>query len=570
MLIVSGIPVSSGVAIGKAYILAHALNEVEPYTISDTNIKNEIKRFNQAIKQLKSELLGLKKELKKNKMGEYGSFIDVQLAIINDPKISKNPLELIEKSKQNAEWALKVQMEEIINKFNSIENSYIRERKNDIYQVCETLIKYLIGHESRQLSNDKNRIIVAHDISPADALKFKNSNNIAFVTDIGGTTSHTAILAKSINIPSVVGTQNAKNLISNGDNLIVDGDHGCVIIDPTDEVINEYKLKQNLYELESKKLLNLQKLTSKTIDKVPVNLYVNIEDTNNIEPVMENNTKGVGLFRTEFIFMDKHRMLDENEQFTIYRNLTKALPNKTIIIRTLDSGGDKVIEHMPNTNQNPALGLRAIRFCLAEPDVFITQIKALLRASHYGDIRILIPMLSSDNELRQVKLLIERAKDILTSERKKFNSKTLIGGMIEIPAAAIDAESFASQLDFLSIGTNDLIQYTLAVDRTDDAVSHLYDSSHPALLKLIKGVIDAGTKAGIEVSLCGEMAGDPKLTKLLIGLGLTNFSMHPSSLLKVKKVILESEFSKLKSKAKKILNTHDKIEIENLINNLNN
>ena len=570
MLIVSGIPVSSGVAIGKAYILAHALNEVEPYTINEKNISNEIKRFNQAIKQLKNELLGLKKELKKNKMGEYGSFIDVQLAIINDPKISKNPLELIKKSKQNAEWALKVQMEEIINKFNSIENSYIRERKNDIYQVCETLIKYLIGHESKQLSNDKNRIIVAHDISPADALKFKNSNNIAFVTDIGGTTSHTAILAKSINIPSVVGTQNAKNLISNGDNLIVDGDHGCVIINPTDEVINEYKLKQNLYELESKKLLNLQKLTSKTIDKVSVNLYVNIEDTNNIEPVMKNNTKGVGLFRTEFIFMDKHRMLDENEQFTIYRNLTKALPNKTITIRTLDSGGDKVIEHMPNTNQNPALGLRAIRFCLAEPDVFITQIKALLRASHYGDIRILIPMLSSDNELRQVKLLIERAKDLLTSERKIFNSKTLIGGMIEVPAAAIDAGSFASQLDFLSIGTNDLIQYTLAVDRTDDAVSHLYDSSHPALLKLIKGVIDAGTKAGIEVSLCGEMAGDPKLTKLLIGLGLTNFSMHPSSLLKVKKVILESEFSKLKSKAKKILNTHDKIEIENLINNLNN
>ena len=566
----SGIPVSSGVAIGKAYILAHALNEVEPYTIAEKNITNEIERFNQAIKQLKSELLGLKKELKKNKMGEYGSFIDVQLAIINDPKISKNPLELIEKSKQNAEWALKVQMEEIINKFNSIENSYIRERKNDIYQVCETLVKYLIGHESKQLSSDKNRIIVAHDISPADALKFKNSNNIAFVTDIGGTTSHTAILAKSINIPSVVGTQNAKNLISNGDNLIVDGDHGCVIINPTNEVINEYKLKQNLYELESKKLLNLQKLISKTIDKVSVNLYVNIEDTNNIEPVMENNTKGVGLFRTEFIFMDKHRMLDENEQFTIYRNLTKALPNKIITIRTLDSGGDKVIEHMPNTNQNPALGLRAIRFCLAEPDVFITQIKALLRASHYGDIRILIPMLSSDNELRQVKLLIERAKDILSSERKKFNSKTQIGGMIEVPAAAINAESFASQLDFLSIGTNDLIQYTLAVDRTDDAVSHLYDSSHPALLKLIKGVIDAGTKAGIEVSLCGEMAGDPKLTKLLIGLGLTNFSMHPSSLLKVKKVILESEFSKLKSKAKKILNTHDKIEIENLINNLNN
>src|SRR5210317_8490 len=570
MFILSGIPVSPGIAIGYAYILAHALGEIEPYSIPKNKVTHEIKRFNNSVRNLHLELVHLKNELKKNKMIEYGSFIDIQLSILKDPKISEDPKKIIKDTLTNAEWALKIQMDEIINKFNKINNTYIKERKNDVYQVCENLIKYLIGHQSHKVSNDRNQIIVAHDISPSDALKFKNTNNLAFITDIGGTTSHTAILAKSINIPSVVGTQNAKQLINHDDLLIVDGGHGCILVNPPNNVIEEYKIKQNLYEIESKKLLSLQNIPSRTIDKTAINLFVNIEDTNNLSPVIENNTEGVGLFRTEFIFMDQHKMLDENEQFVIYKNLTKSLPNKTLIIRTLDSGGDKIIEHMPHTNQNPALGLRAIRFCLAEPDVFITQIKALLRAAYYGNIQILIPMLSSTNELRQVKLLIQRAKDILSSERKKYNPKTLIGGMIEVPAAAIDIDSFANELDFLSIGTNDLIQYTLAVDRTDDAVSHLYDSSHPALLKLIKGVIDSGTKAGIEVSLCGEMAGDPRLTKLLIGLGLRNFSMHPSSLLKVKKMILESNASKLKYKANKILRSHQKLEIDNLINNLNN
>jgi phosphotransferase system enzyme I (PtsI) len=570
MFILSGIPISSGIAIGQAYILAHAINEIKPYFIDKAQVKKEIKKFSKSIKDLRKELINLKKKLKSNKMGEYGSFIDIHLSIINDPKISIAPIETIRNKYLNAEWALKMQMDTIITKFNKIDNAYIRERKNDVYQVCENLIKSLIGGEADSLTNAKSHIIVAHDISPADALSFKNSNNLAFLTDIGGTTSHTAILAKSINIPAIAGIQNAKDLISHDDTLIVDGDLGCVIVNPTEKIIYEYEIKKNKHETEGKKLLSLKYTPSKTNDKVNINLCVNIEDTYNLKPVLENQTNGVGLFRTEFIFMHEHKMLDENEQFLIYRNLTKSLPNKPIVIRTLDSGGDKVIEHMPHTNQNPALGLRAIRFCLAEPEVFITQIKALLRASYYGNIRILIPMLSSHNELRQVKLLIQRAKDLLSSERKKFNPATLVGGMIEVPAAAIDIDTFSNDLDFLSIGTNDLIQYTLAVDRTDDAVSHLYDSSHPALLKLIKGVIDSGTKAGIEVSLCGEMAGDPKLTKLLIGLGLKNFSMHPSSILKVKKMVLESNACKLKNKANKILKSKSKNEIEQLINNLNN
>jgi phosphotransferase system enzyme I (PtsI) len=568
VFILSGIPVSSGISIGRAFILAHALSEIESYKIEDSKISSEVKRFKKALENQKKELAALKKQLSKNNMKEYSSFVDIHLSILNDPKISKDPINIIEQNKINAEWSIKMQMDEIIKKFNKINNSYIRERKNDVYQVCENLIKFLVGQHTSKLNN-KGQVIVAHDISPSDTLKFKNSNFLAFITEIGGTTSHTAILSKSLNIPSVVGTQNAKKLIKQNDLLIVDGDNGHIIINPTKLVINHYKYKKSLNDIESQKLLSLQKVKSKTIDKTDINLFVNIEDTNNLKPVLENETHGVGLFRTEFIFMDKHRMLDENEQFLIYKKLARSLPNKIITIRTLDSGGDKVIEHMPHTNQNPALGLRAIRFCLAEPQVFITQIKALLRAADYGNIRILIPMLSSYNELKQVNLLIQRAKDLLKSERKRFKPNTPIGGMIEVPAAAVDIDSFAKELDFLSIGTNDLIQYTLAVDRTDDAVSHLYDSSHPAILKLIKGIIDSGTKAGIEVSLCGEMAGDPKLTKLLIGLGLRNFSMHPSSILKVKKMIINSDTRTLSNKVKKIIKTNNRDQIDNLINKLN-
>ena len=328
MFILSGIPVSAGIAIGHAYILAHALGEIEPYSIPKNKIPQEIKRFNNSVRNLHLELVNLKKKLKKNKMIEYGSFVDIQLSILKDPKISEDPKKIIKETRTNAEWALKIQMDEIIIKFNKINNTYIKERKNDVYQVCENLIKYLIGHQSHKSLQDRNQIIVAHDISPSDALKFKNTNNIAFITDIGGTTSHTAILAKSINIPSVVGTQNAKQLINHDDLLIVDGSHGCILVNPPNNVVEEYKIKQNLYEIESKKLLSLQNIPSRTIDKTTINLYVNIENTNNLSPVIENNTEGVGLFRTEFIFMDQHKMLDENEQFVIYKNLTTSLPKK--------------------------------------------------------------------------------------------------------------------------------------------------------------------------------------------------------------------------------------------------
>jgi phosphotransferase system enzyme I (PtsI) len=568
MFTISGISVSPGIAIGKAVILSHTLNEAEAKSITFGQIKAEVSKFKKALIQSQNELLKIKRDLVISQMGNFTSFIDIHLSILKDDKISKNTIDTIRSKLCNAEWALKLQADEIIRRFEKITNPYIQERKNDVMQVCENIAKYIVG-SNHKISQKKNNILVAHDISPADALKFKSSNFISFITDIGGPTSHTAILARSINIPSIVGLQNAKKLIKNDDLIIVDGDSSSVIVNPNSNVLHDYHLRKNHWDTEQKKLFKLAKIKSKTIDKKNIQLLTNIEDEADVKSIFSNNADGVGLFRTEFIFMSKGKMLSENEQFSIYKRLASNLKNKELIIRTLDSGADKVIDNSNADTQNPALGLRAIRLCLAEPDIFITQIKAILRASVYGNVKILIPMLSSINELNQVKLLIKRAKTLLDAENKKYDSNILIGGMIEIPAAAIHIDSFAKQLDFLSIGTNDLIQYTLAVDRTDDSVSHLYNSIHPAILKLIHNTIKAGQKFNIPVSLCGEMAGDHRYTKLLLGMGLYIFSMHPASILRVKKKIIETNCKKNTRIINKILKSEQQSSIEALVTKLN-
>ena len=568
MFTISGISVSPGIAIGKAVILSHTLNEAESKSITFGQIKAEVSKFKKALIQSQNELLKIKRDLVISQMGNFTSFIDIHLSILKDDKISKNTIDTIRSKLCNAEWALKLQADEIIRRFEKITNPYIQERKNDVMQVCENIAKYIVG-SNHKISQKKNNILVAHDISPADALKFKSSNFISFITDIGGPTSHTAILARSINIPSIVGLQNAKKLIKNDDLIIVDGDSSSVIVNPNSNVLHDYHLRKNHWDTEQKKLFKLAKIKSKTIDKKNIQLLTNIEDEADVKSIFSNNADGVGLFRTEFIFMSKGKMLSENEQFSIYKRLASNLKNKELIIRTLDSGADKVIDNSNADTQNPALGLRAIRLCLAEPDIFITQIKAILRASVYGNVKILIPMLSSINELNQVKLLIKRAKTLLDAENKKYDSNILIGGMIEIPAAAIHIDSFAKQLDFLSIGTNDLIQYTLAVDRTDDSVSHLYNSIHPAILKLIHNTIKAGQKFNIPVSLCGEMAGDHRYTKLLLGMGLYIFSMHPASILRVKKKIIETNCKKNTRIINKILKSEQQSSIEALVTKLN-
>ena len=534
-------------------------------------IPNEIKRLTRAIDSVRKDLLRIKKQLQKESSEEFSAFIDTHLMILADKNFSEKPKIIINDDNCNAEWALKKQMDFFVDKFEKIKDEYIKERKNDVIQVVERILKVLLGHprQANQVSNESSAILVAHDISPADALQFKKHRYAAFLTDMGGSTSHTAILARSLNIPSIVALQNARSLIKNNEQIIVDGNQGIVIVNPSKDILEEYQVRQNLWGIEQKKLSKIKNIKCKTLNNEAIELLANIEVPGDIKSVKENGASGIGLFRTEFLFMNRKELPNEEEQFEIYKSVVKSMSGKTVVIRTLDSGADKLTSADTIISSNPALGLRAIRLCLSEPQLFNIQLRAILKASHFGKIKILIPMLSSLSELRQTKLLIERAKKSLRNEKISYDRYIKIGGMIEVPAVAINAEAFAQELDFLSIGTNDLIQYTLAIDRTDDRVSHLYNSLHPAILKLINLTIKAGNKYNKEVSICGEMAGDSKLTKLLLGMGLMHFSMHPSRILSVKKQVLNSDTQKLAALSSKVLKTKESEIIETLIQKIN-
>ena len=568
---IHGVSVSNGIAIGKANLISNALFEVVRYEITNREIPNEIKRLTRAIDDVRKDLLRIKKQLQKESSEEFSAFIDTHLMILADKNFSEKPKIIINNDNCNAEWALKKQMDFFVDKFEKIKDEYIKERKNDVIQVVERILKVLLGHprQANQVSNESSAILVAHDISPADALQFKKHRYAAFLTDMGGSTSHTAILARSLNIPSIVALQNARSLIKNNEQIIVDGNQGIVIVNPSKDILEEYQVRQNIWGIEQKKLSKIKNIKCKTLNNENIELLANIEVPDDIKSVKENGASGIGLFRTEFLFMNRKELPNEEEQFEIYKSVVKAMSGKTVVIRTLDSGADKLTSADTTISSNPALGLRAIRLCLSEPQLFNIQLRAILKASHFGKIKILIPMLSSLSELRQTKLLIERAKKSLRNEKISYDRYIKIGGMIEVPAVAINAEAFAQELDFLSIGTNDLIQYTLAIDRTDDRVSHLYNSLHPAILKLINLTIKAGNKYNKEVSICGEMAGDSKLTKLLLGMGLKHFSMHPSRILSVKKQVLNSDTQKLAALSSKVLKTKESEIIETLIRKIN-
>ena len=568
---IHGVSVSNGIAIGKALLISNALLQVVRYQLDKDEVPNEIKRLSRAINEVKKDLLKIKKQLQKDSSEQFSAFIDTHLMILADKNFSETPKQIIFNESCNAEWALKKQMDIFVKKFEQIKDEYIKERKNDVIQVVERILKVLLGHpyQTNHINNESSTILVAHDISPADALQFKKHQYAAFVTDMGGSTSHTAILARSLNIPSIVALQNARNLIRNNEQIIVDGNQGIVIINPSQEILEEYRVRQNLWGIEQTKLSKIKNVKSKTLNNEKIELLANIEVPGDISSVKESRASGIGLFRTEFLFMNRKELPNEEEQFEIYKSVAESMSNKTVVIRTLDSGADKLTSADTTISSNPALGLRAIRLCLSEPQLFNIQLRAILRASRFGMVKILIPMLSSLSELRQTKLLIERAKKSLSNEKILYDNNIKIGGMIEVPAVAINAEAFAQELDFLSIGTNDLIQYTLAIDRTDDRVSHLYNSLHPAILKLINITIKAGKKYNKEVSICGEMAGDSRLTKLLLGMGLRYFSMHPSRILSVKKQVLNSNTQKLESASAKILKTKESENIETLIQKIN-
>ncbi|MEK9873007.1 MAG: phosphoenolpyruvate--protein phosphotransferase [Betaproteobacteria bacterium] len=569
---IHGAGVSGGIAIGHAQLTSHALLEVTHYTVAKNKIRSEKARFDRAIKTVQKELKNLEKHIPTDvPEAEFEAFINLHRMILEDSTLSETPKDLIESMSCNAEWALKLQLDHLVEQFSKIEDSYLRERKADIRQVAERVLKALLGRPGQApvASIEENTIIVAHDLSPADVVVFKHHKFASFITDLGGATSHTAIVARSLNIPSVVALHQARTLIQENEMLIVDGTAGVVIVNPDETVLSEYRLRQEQWYLEQQKLKRIRRTKTATIDAVEVELQANIELPEDVKAAKENGATGVGLFRTEFLFLNRGDLPSEDEQYEAYRKVVNDMKGCPITIRTFDLGADKQVEGFSRVAPNPALGQRAIRLCLAEPKLFHHQLRAILRASAHGKIRILIPMLSNVHEIDQALHLIAEAKKSLVADKIKYDKNVEIGGMIEVPAAALSIQTFLQKLDFISIGTNDLIQYTLAIDRADDAVAHLYDPMHPAILSLLSTIIKAANRVGKSVAVCGEIAGDPNLTRILLGMGLKSFSMHPAHLLTVKQKVLTSNVDELRSATQKILRTQNPDRIDQLVDAMN-
>ncbi len=566
-----GIPVSKGIAIGRAHLLAPAALDVKHYLIPEEQVEAEVLRLKNAIAAVHRELQTIRDDLPKEAPPELGAFIDVHALILSDPMLAEVPLNIIRHRYYNAEWALVTQIDGLSAQFDEIEDPYLRERKADIQQVGDRVLKVLTGSAislppAAGEGATASIIVVAHDISPADMLQFRDGAFAGFVTDLGGQNSHTAIVARSLDIPAAVGMNNASVLVKQEDVLIIDGDAGVAIVNPSPLVLAQYRARQERMLRDRKKLGRLKKTPAITQDGTEITLLANIELPTDSAPALEAGANGVGLFRSEFLFMGRAGHLEkfpsEDEQFDSYCQTVVSMKGRPVTIRTLDVGADKPLDEDEQTALNPALGLRAIRYCLSEPQMFLTQLRAILRASAFGPIKLLIPMMAHAFEIDQTLALIEQAKEQLRQRKQKFDEDIEIGAMIEIPAAALALPMFIKRLDFLSIGTNDLIQYTLAIDRVDHEVAHLYDPLHPAVLFLLSSVISMARKADIPVAVCGEMAGDVKWTRLLLGMGLLEFSMHPSQLLSVKQEILNSDLTLLEPQVKKVLKASEPAAIE--------
>ena len=542
-----GVAVSGGVAVGYAHLVTHAKLEAAHYVVAAHEVAEEVQRFDAAIKNTRAELAALGSGIPAHAPAEFEAFLNLHLMILDDATLSAAPRNIIETEHCNAEWALKVQTDALLAQFDEIEDGYLRERKVDVIQVVERVMKALSGqpgHVPSALGPEQSVVLVAHDLSPADVIQFKQHHFASFLTDLGGTTSHTAVVARSLNIPSVVALHHARALIRENDLLIVDGTQGVVIVDPDSQVLAEYRQRQNAWDLEKRKLKRLRKTPAATLDGSLIELQANIELPEDIVRVEEAGATGIGLFRTEFLYLNRDDLPDEEEQFVAYRSVAEAMRGLPVTIRTYDLGADKHIEGAERVTTNPALGLRAIRLCLTEPQRFRVQLRALLRASPYGKLRILIPMLCNAAELAQTLHLIQLVKQELDGEGVQYDRG-------------------------VEIGTNDLIQYTLAVDRTDDSVAYLYDPLHPAVIKLIAHVIRGANRASVPIALCGEMAGDVALTRLLLGFGLRQFSMHPAQVLAVKQQVLRTTMSEVTALAHKMLKADEPDKMQALLERLN-
>ena len=564
-----GIAVSKGIAIGKAVLISRAALEVSHYLIEAGKEDAEAQKLLDAFEQVRLELAQLRQGLPKDAPQEMAAFLDVHGMILADPALAEKPIKLIRTQRLNAAWALTTELNDLLEQFADIEDAYLKERANDIRQVAERVIKALNAQKKDPL-NDADflpasdigveSIIVAHDIAPHDMLRFKEHAFTGFVTDLGGKTSHTAIVARSMEIPAVVGVRHASEMIRHGDWLVLDGEHGVVVVAPDEQLLAEYRKLQAQAVKEARKLKQLKHAKTETADRVEIELFANIELPEDAIQAVKLGAVGVGLFRSEFLFMDRKQALpDEEQQYQEYRRVVDLMHGLPVNIRTIDVGADKALGGGGDISQTGAspLGLRAIRWSLTEPEIFLTQLRAILRASAHGQARIMIPMLAHAKEIDETFRLIEKAKQQLHQRGKAFNPNIQVGAMIEIPAAALMLPLFINRFDFLSIGTNDLIQYTLAIDRADHAVAHLYDPLHPAILNLLSSIIDQAKRADVPVAVCGEMAGDPALTKLLLALGLTDFSMHFSQLLLVKREILKANVGLLKARVPRVLRAYE-------------
>ena len=573
---IHGQAVSRGIAIGRAVLVASSRVDVAHYIITEEQVMGELLRLRDARNAVVAEITRVQQSLQedgaKEAHHELTALLDVHLMLLQDEQLGDGVKHWVQERHYNAEWALTSQLEVIARQFDEMEDPYLRERKADLEQVVERMLRYMHGVASPVAASAEGvaggvqgelledpLVLVAHDLSPADMLQFKQSVFAGFVTDVGGKTSHTAIVARSMDIPAVVGARTASQLVQQDDWVIIDGDAGVLIVNPSPIVLAEYGFKQRQGEVERERLSRIKNTPAVTLDGERVELLANIEQPEDCVPALSVSAVGVGLFRTEFLFMGRQGKLpDEEEQYQAYRRTVEGMHGLQVTIRTVDVGADKPLDRSIRVDDhlNPALGLRAIRWSLSEPAMFLTQLRAILRAAAHGKVKILIPMLAHASEIRQVHALLNKAREQLDA-RAAVYGHVQVGAMIEIPAAALVVPMFLKHFDFLSIGTNDLIQYTLAIDRVDEAVAHLYDPLHPAVLHLVANTIAECRAQGKSVSVCGEMAGDVTMTRLLLGLGLRSFSMHPSQILAVKQQILRSDTRKLRAWAQEVVNHED-------------
>lgn len=571
---VHGVGVSPGIAIGKAHVIERTELEINEYRVAAEDINAEIRRLRDAVQQAKQDLRAVREQIPTSTTADIAAFIDTHLLMLEDSALTYDAERLIKKLSCNAEWALKLQRDALAKAFDEMDDAYLRTRKDDVDHVVTRIQRILLNHAPLKHEVPGNplegHVILADDLTPADTVLMRQNGVAAFVTDYGGPTSHMSILARSLGIPGIVGAHGIRRYVKENELLIIDGQEGVVVGDPDASALAYYRTLQAERERHRESLERLRDATAVTLDGDAVELHANVEIPEDFAAARKVGATGVGLYRTEFLYMNRRDHPDEEEHFRTYRALINQLDGMPVTIRTLDLGADKdfdIGDGRPLAG-NPALGLRAIRLSLKEPGLYWPQLRAIVRASAIGPVRLMVPMLSNLEEARVVVENIRTVQDDFKRRQIAFDPDMPIGGMIEVPAAAICADSFARYLDFFSVGTNDLIQYTIAIDRVNDAVNYLYDPLNPAVLRLIALTIDAGKAAGIPVAMCGEMAGNVRYTRLLLGLGLREFSVHPSLLLEVKQIVNQTRVSEIEENARRILKVSDPKEFASLLKTL--